>query len=121
MMLPASPWMTQADNVCMMRLPNDWRNFLTLLPNSHIFSSDVAGSMAIVTFICEDKVQNRKAVLRQLIMGLCSGQNQRRALGFEDSYIFGAIVNGGKMQIFVSEWIGDAVVSSHSLELPFRP
>ena len=110
-MLPASPWTARADNVCVIPLPYDWVEVLEGLPNNHIFSSDVVHTWAVVTFICEDKVEDESAALKRLTMDFSSAQNQRRALGFEDSYIFGATVNGSAMRIYVSEWKNDVVVS----------
>ena len=112
--LPASPWVTKADNVCMIDLPAEWLLFLGKLPSSHIFSSDER-SCAVITFVCEDKVNEHKHAARQLTLDLCSAQHQRRALGFEDSKIFGATLVDTVFHFFVSEWEGDVVVSSFFL------
>ena len=112
--LPASPWVTKADNVCMIDLPAEWLLFLGKLPSSHIFSSDER-SCAVITFICEGKVKEHKYAARQLTLDLCSAQHQRRALGFEDSKIFGATLVDTVLHFFVSEWEGDIVVSSFFL------
>ncbi|KAL5480446.1 hypothetical protein ACEPAI_1716 [Sanghuangporus weigelae] len=106
--LPASPWTATADNVCLIDLPSDWLDYLTLLANKQIFSSDLR-SFGVVTFICEDKVNDFRAASRQLTMDLTSAQRQRRALGFEDSMIFGATLVDTDIQFYVSEWIGNIV------------
>ncbi|KAL5514018.1 hypothetical protein ACEPAG_2779 [Sanghuangporus baumii] len=109
--LPASPWTTTADTVCLIDLPSDWLDYLTLLANKQIFSSDL-DSFGVITFICVDKVDDFRAASRQLTMALSSAQRQRRVLGFEDSMIFGATLVNTVIQFYVSEWIGDIVRSA---------
>ena len=111
MFLPDAPWVSKADTVCMIDLPFEWVDFLRKLPNKHIFCSD-EDTFAVITFICEHRAKGRKQAARQLTLDLCSAQYQRRALGFEDSKIFGATLVGTKMRFFVSEWDEDIVVSS---------
>ena len=94
----------------MVDLPVEWVDFLRKLPNKHIFCSD-DNALSVITFICEYKVKDRKQAARQLTLDLCSAQHQRRALGFEDSKIFGATLVDTEMRFFVSEWEGDNIVS----------
>ncbi|OCB84728.1 hypothetical protein A7U60_g8252 [Sanghuangporus baumii] len=108
LLLPALPWVATAGNVCMIELPSDWRDYLTSLPNYHIFCADTS-TLAVITFASEAKIKDEKVAARQLTYDLCSGQHQRRALGFDDSKIYGAVLVDKRFRIYESEWYGDTV------------
>ncbi|KAI0296766.1 hypothetical protein B0F90DRAFT_1745007 [Multifurca ochricompacta] len=109
--LPASPWTAKADVITLMELPNDWSLFLTKLQNPQVFSSEAQGAPSrVVTFAFEAKSKDNDAASRQLTLYLCSAQNQRRALGFEDEPLFGATIVGSILIMYISTWSDDKVV-----------
>ena len=92
-----------------MTLPGSWAIHLELFTNSYIFASELdVGD--VVTFVAEAKCALFSAAERQLTLDLCSAQNQRRTLGFNDGNIFGATVVGNTLQTYSSTWIDDIVV-----------
>ncbi|OCB91035.1 hypothetical protein A7U60_g1729 [Sanghuangporus baumii] len=110
--LPRSPFTTTVDSVTWMHLPEDWYKFLAreLRDAFYVFASEANHPLFVITFVCEYKVSDASAASRQLTFDLCSAQNQRRALGFDDGQLFGITVVGNTMRMYVSEWEGDEVV-----------
>ncbi|KAL5483181.1 hypothetical protein ACEPAI_8410 [Sanghuangporus weigelae] len=110
--LPRSPFTATVDSVTWMHLPEDWYKFLAreLRDALYVFASEANHPLFVITFVCEYKVSDASAASRQLTFDLCSAQNQRRALGFDDGQLFGATVVGNTMTMYVSEWEGDEVV-----------
>jgi hypothetical protein len=107
--LPGLPGKATADLFSTMDLPQDWDQYLHSLENSHIFSPlDIEGK--VVTFACEYKSHKQDiAASRQLSLYLCSGQHQRRALGFQ-TYLYGATVVDTTLTIYVSRWEEDNTI-----------
>jgi hypothetical protein len=92
-----------------MPLPKDWLVFLSSLDDSHIFASEqMLGELVI--FASEAKRIHTVAAERQLTLDLYSAQNQRRTLGFDDSYVFGATVVGTTLMMYCSMWECERVV-----------
>ncbi|KAL5504678.1 hypothetical protein ACEPAH_7341 [Sanghuangporus vaninii] len=110
--LPRSPFTATVDSVTWMHLPEDWYKFLAreLRDALYVFASEANHPLFVITFVCEYKVSDASAASRQLTFDLCSAQNQRRALGFDDGQLFGATIVGNTMRVYVSEWEGDEVV-----------
>lgn len=96
-----------------MEIPGDWGLFLAGFENRHVFTSEDS-FLRVVTFVLEAKVSGAETSARQLTLYLCSAQNQRRALGFHDGYVFGATFVGHDFTLYVSRWQEDQVVSLSS-------
>jgi len=107
--LPSLPGRATADVLSSINLPQEWLIYLRSLDNSHIFSPfDLEGK--VVTFACEYKCgQQDTAASRQLSLYLCSGQHQRRALGFKAD-LYGATVVDTTLRIYVSRWEDDDTI-----------
>jgi len=114
--LPASgfPFHAKCDTLVTMTLPGSWSFHLQSFTNSHIFASELyVGD--VVTFVAEAKCALLSAAERQLTLDLCSAQNQRRTLGFDDGNIFGATVVKNILRMYSSSWIDDIVTRTAKL------
>ena len=63
----------------------------------------------VITFACEAKSSDFVAASHQIAWYLCSGQHQRKALGF-DGPLYGATLVRDTLTIYCSKWDNDEVV-----------
>jgi hypothetical protein len=101
--LPDAPFTATANILIAMPLPSNWAAFLSSLNEPHIFASEQRLG-EVVTFISQANSSCAVTAERQLTLNLCSAQNQRQSLGFDNGYIFGATVVGNILTMYCSMW-----------------
>jgi hypothetical protein len=112
--LPGPPRKAIADLIAVMKLPLGWIQFLSTLKNQHVFNAGLQPGN-VITFSYEAKCNDETTASHQLCFYLCSAQNQRQAIGFNDKQLFGAILNGSILKIYASWWDQDTVVCNMAL------
>lgn len=85
-------------------------HFKSLLDH-HVFSAEGSRKHKLLaTFVFEASNEDEDAAISQISFDLCSAQHQRRALGFKNHKIYGALLLGSEFTLYTSEWIEERVV-----------
>ncbi|XP_006457590.1 hypothetical protein AGABI2DRAFT_181742 [Agaricus bisporus var. bisporus H97] len=109
--LPAvPPGIAKADAVVWSQIPLPLELLFDFVPNHYVFSAE--GSERhhmIATFAFEANVEDEDAARSQLCFDLCSAQHQRRAFGFTNHRIYGALLVESEYKLYCSKWIEERV------------
>lgn len=114
--LPAvTPGKVKADAVIWFPTPINLNLSLTLIglhDASNVFSvKENKDHILLAAFVFEAKLTGDEDVGKgKICFDLCSAQHQRRAVGFSNHHIYGALLVGSTYTLYSSQWMKEGIV-----------